>query len=359
MSQWLPLSPNLSPADKAVPSIAPIHSLEPTSKTTDPPTETQPQPQALPPPSADTYILGRDFRSASRLNYEHYLWHETLGYNLHPTIASSLPSSSTTTTTTLSESAKEEPSIRIADVACGTGIWLTRVAQSLPHAHLDGYDISLSQCPPRAWLPANTTLSEWDLFSPAPPQAEMLGRYDVVHVRLLLVVVRDEDPRPVIRSLLSLLKPGGYLQWDELNVSESYILRAERGGQGNGVAAVGQQQQQQQHEKGGAPVMEGMKAFLGGVGQWVRRLKEAMEECGMEEVKVWDVVEREDLARAFFDNHLAKDEEMAGWKFGGNETKEGRELLQRVWALWKESQGGTVIVSPKVVATGRKPLRLN
>lgn len=37
--------------------------------------------------SKDTYTLGRDFKSASRLNYQHYLWKEIFTYNLHPRIA--------------------------------------------------------------------------------------------------------------------------------------------------------------------------------------------------------------------------------------------------------------------------------
>ena len=65
--------------------------------------------------------------------------------------------------------------------------------------------------------------------------------FDVVHVRLITVVVRENDPRPILSSLAKLLskstlfqyvliceaqltrdyfchaEPGGYLQWDEVD----------------------------------------------------------------------------------------------------------------------------------------------
>ncbi|KAL9631339.1 MAG: hypothetical protein Q9164_005948 [Protoblastenia rupestris] len=278
-------------------------------------------------PPQDSYILARDFRSASRLNYEHYLWKETLGYNLHPLILNSLTPTANANGTT---AATTPPQPLIADIACGTAIWLRQVAQSLPHTQLHGFDISLAQCPPTQWLPSQITLREWDLFS-EPPE-DLLGHYDVIHVRLLLVVVRNEDSDPVLRQLLRLLKPGGYLQWDELDVSGSFILRAEEGVE--------------------APVMEGMLGALRQKAKWVDRLAERAEECGFVEGKMWRIVEKEELARAFFDNHLVKDEEMAGSMLNGK--MEGERLLGAVERMFEESKKGVVLCTPKVVCTARK-----
>ena len=145
---------------------------------------------------SDTYVLGRDFRSASRLNHQHYLWYETLHFNLHPTIQSIIfPNRN-------GVKAAETP-LRIADVACGSGAWLRSMAQELAQAELDGYDLSLAQCPPIQWLPGSIRLQEWNLFD--EPAAEMLGLYDIVHTRLIFTVVLNEDPRPIIRNLMRLL----------------------------------------------------------------------------------------------------------------------------------------------------------
>ena len=93
--------------------------------------------------------------------------------------------------------------IRIADIACGTGLWLYHVSQQFPHAQLDGYDISLAQCPPQQWLSSNICLREWDLF--AEPEPDILAACDVVHHQLLFVVVRDENPGPILENPKGLL----------------------------------------------------------------------------------------------------------------------------------------------------------
>ncbi|KAL6721257.1 hypothetical protein ACLMJK_000359 [Lecanora helva] len=291
------------------------------------PTTTSPQePTSQPHP----YVLARDFKSISRLNYEHYLWHSTLNYNLHPTITSHLQ---------LQSSSHPSP-LKIADIACGTGLWLTQVAHQYPHAECHGYDISLSQTPPAQWLPENIRLREWDLY--AEPEGDMLGVYDVVHVRLLFVVVRDGDPRPVIRSLKRLLKPGGWLQWDELDVGGSFVLDAA------GVEDAGGGEGKSERVPG---VMDEVVAALGKQGAWVKEWERNAMECGLVDGKLWRVEENRELAMAFFNNHLAKDEEMAEGRLAG--TEEGRRMIERTWKLYEESKRGVVICTPKVVCTAR------
>ena len=57
------------------------------------------------------------------------------------------------------------------------------------------------------------TLQQCDVFDSIP--SELHGQFDVVHVRTFCVVVRGGDPNPVAANLMKLLKPGGYVQWDE------------------------------------------------------------------------------------------------------------------------------------------------
>ena len=258
----------------------------------------------------DAYVLGRDFKSASRLNYQQYLWYETLHFDLHPTIQIKVPVSSTN---------KYDPQtaaspLIIADIACGSGAWLRSVARGLPQAELDGFDLSLAQCPPTQWLPGNIRLQEWNLFD--EPAVEMLGRYDVVHKRLIFTVVQDDDARPIIRNLTRLLKPGGWLQWDELDVEHSFLKRVDTGG------------------------------------KWVSQLTKSMAEGGLCDIALREFEEREDLAKAFFDNNLAKDEEMALNALNG--TEEGTRLQSHVMKMYEESMGGVVICTPKVVCIASK-----
>jgi hypothetical protein len=85
-------------------------------------------------------------------------------------------------------------------------------------------DISLSQVPPTEWLPDHVTARTLDIFAPVPE--DLRAKFDVVHVRLFLLVVRDNDPVPILSNLLKLLKPGGYLHWQEYDTSKTSVVVA-------------------------------------------------------------------------------------------------------------------------------------
>ncbi|KAI0421652.1 hypothetical protein F5X98DRAFT_361155 [Xylaria grammica] len=140
----------------------------------------------------------RDCDANSRLTAQHYLWKNLLGYLVYPDIPT------------------RGDDLKVADVATGNGIWLRDLAEDIPlSAELHGFDISLDQVGPRPWLQANLHMHTWDIFEEPPSQ--FCGFFDIVRVRLITVVVRNNDPRPVLKNLTKLLKPGGYLQWDEVD----------------------------------------------------------------------------------------------------------------------------------------------
>lgn len=49
--------------------------------------------------------------------------------------------------------------------------------------------------------------------------------YNLVHVRLLVMVLSGLDPLSVIRRLAQLVRPGGYLQWGELDCVNMHAKR--------------------------------------------------------------------------------------------------------------------------------------
>lgn len=149
------------------------------------------------------YILDRSHLSACRLNLQHYLWKEALGFTIEPRI--SLPENAT-----------------IADVGCGTGLWLLDAARLLPEAKLHGFDVDLSQAPHSTLLPPSIKLEKWNIFENIHPDWE--GKFDFVHVRLLVLVLSGEIKEPFLGRLLRLLKPGGHIQWDELDCHRTYIF---------------------------------------------------------------------------------------------------------------------------------------
>lgn len=82
-------------------------------------------------------------------------------------------------------------------------VWLTDLSSQLPAStQLDGFDIVISQAPPKDWLPANVTIRQWDIFTDVAE--EFVEKYDIVHVRLLVFVLKG-DPIPILRNLLKML----------------------------------------------------------------------------------------------------------------------------------------------------------
>jgi SAM-dependent methyltransferase len=279
--------------------------------------------------TTDNYALNRNYAAASRLNYQYYLWKATLAFSLHP----SIPILSSP--------------IRIAEVATGTAIWLQELATLLPTtAQLDGYDISLEQCPPRAWLPKNITLHEWDMFTDVPEH--LIGTYDVVHIRLVLLVVAAEKLEVLVRNLALLLRPGGWLQWDELWPGGSYIIHGKVPTEG-GVGA----------EISNTAAMETMRRFLTTLPDWMVTLHDTLMRNGFATAQVHHYKDPLGLARAFFDMYLTTDEEMAEATFGSVSSEQGHQTMHRVSELWRESRTGegAALCTPKVVIVAQKAVQ--
>ena len=86
-------------------------------------------------------------------------------------------------------------------------IWLLEAAKLLqsPSTTYRGFDISGSQFP--AEIPqgiGNIAFSEQDIVKPFP--AEHLGKYDLVHVRLLVQALKETDVQSAVRNVTALLR---------------------------------------------------------------------------------------------------------------------------------------------------------
>jgi len=121
-----------------------------------------------------------------RLIYQQTLWRLRYGWTLAPTIPLT-PSSQW----------------QIADVATGNAGWPLEMAGQYPESTYMGFDISTAQFPQKEALPSNVMLEEFDIYASIPER--LVGRFDVVHVQLLVAGVRDADPVPVLNQLLRML----------------------------------------------------------------------------------------------------------------------------------------------------------
>lgn len=163
--------------------------------------------------SADrnAYPLNRDVLASARLHLQHQVWVASLGYLLHPSIPVD------------QKDDKNDPII-IAEIGCGTGAFALQLSSHLPsnNHRIEAYDISLSQTPPSAFCPTSVTFNTLDIFAPIP--SDLVGIYDILCIRHFICVIQSGDPTTLLKQLLKLLKPGGYLQWQEWDISTNTLL---------------------------------------------------------------------------------------------------------------------------------------
>ncbi|KAL4972946.1 S-adenosyl-L-methionine-dependent methyltransferase [Aspergillus desertorum] len=117
---------------------------------------------------------------------------------------------------------------RVADIATGNGDWLfeLRKARKAPESESDsgttqskyhGFDISSSLFP-KLESAADIDFSVHDFYKPFPK--EHIGKYDLVHARHLVLAVKKSNLQTAVNNISSLLKPGGYIQWEEYDFAD-------------------------------------------------------------------------------------------------------------------------------------------
>ncbi|KAF2253607.1 hypothetical protein BU26DRAFT_560894 [Trematosphaeria pertusa] len=55
-----------------------------------------------------------------------------------------------------------------------------------------------------------------------PVPAHLAGQYDIVHIGRIFRYIQHENPSRLLENFTSLLKPGGYLCWDELDLGSEH-----------------------------------------------------------------------------------------------------------------------------------------
>jgi len=148
------------------------------------------------------YLLNNSGAGASaeedRLNFQHNILVRMTKGLLPADIEASLPANP-----------------RIADVGTGTGTWLRAAAARWPQARLDGFDLTPEHFPDAGSLPAGVTLHTHSQNVLARFPAEFEGAFDVAHVRLLMYGLRADEWDAAFANVVSLLRPGGWLLWEE------------------------------------------------------------------------------------------------------------------------------------------------
>lgn len=138
------------------------------------------------------YLLPKDAQEDRRLNYQHHVLYRTMSNHYFA------PLTQATITT-------------ILDVGTGTGIWPTEMAALFPHAQILGIDVALSSLPNP--LPRTCLFAEANILHglPFPDQ-----QFSFTHQRLLVAAIPAAHWPAVVRELVRVTRPGGWIELLEI-----------------------------------------------------------------------------------------------------------------------------------------------
>lgn len=276
------------------------------------------------------YMLDRNYTAASRLNFQFYLWKESFQFNLHPSIDLGPPGKT----------------VRIADLATGTAIWLCDLLRDPAMApytlQLDGLDVDLKNAPVPEWVAPSISLRQWNIFDEVPD--DLRGKYDVVHLRLLVLVVQESNPLPIIDKVFQLLKPGGYIQWDDLNYPDTIVAKPPTAQANNEPT----------------PACDAFVQFAqsNGRNDWVLDLPRSLTEGhgGFVNAELFHFVDRPELCKANGDQYILVLEEFAARLKSAGKVEEASRIYDMIVGLAEESRRGFHLSMPRVVCVAQKRL---
>ncbi|KAJ6130526.1 hypothetical protein N7512_003306 [Penicillium capsulatum] len=278
----------------------------------------------------------RNFRSSARLHLQHFLIQNTLGYLLEPAIEKSFVTS--------------PQSLKVADLACGNGIWLTELHSHFTKhnisAQLDGFDINPVNFPDAAYLPASVSLQQLDVLA-KPLPAHLIGVYDVVHIRAFVSVISASVLPTVLSIAWDLLKPGGFLQWEETR-ADRFIVES-TSPQVSKLAC-----------ESIVKVLQGGLQAKGIQNDWVDVLDTYINQFGFQDGRLLVQEKREQDYKGWTEDYLMVWEEVATF-FPPKSQAPNAPLSREAWVdLFekgvKETEQGVVVHQGRVItAVGQKP----
>ncbi|KAF7879458.1 hypothetical protein EAF04_000654 [Stromatinia cepivora] len=180
-------------------------------------------------------------------------------------------------------------------------------------------------------------MRHWDIFTDLPD--EMVGEFDYVHVRLLVLVLEGNN-QAFIQKLLRMLKPGGYLQWDELDCVNMHVKLPTSSPDIK------------------APALEKIRemSWANGRYDWTLKIPEFLTEAGFQDVRMQKFGDEDRLVRAFNEQHLLTMDE-----FASSLGRMGKRDVADTWyglieRAEKEAEMGAALCIPRIVCTARKGL---
>ena len=138
------------------------------------------------------YLLPKDALEDQRLNYQHHVLYKTTSNHY---LAPLTPGNVQT----------------ILDVGTGTGIWPVEMSTLFPQAHIIGVDVTFSSLPNP--LPTTCLFTHANILHglPFPDQ-----QFSFTHQRLLVAAIPVAQWPGVVRELVRVTRPGGWIELLEI-----------------------------------------------------------------------------------------------------------------------------------------------
>lgn len=170
-------------------------------------------------------------------------------------------------------------------------------------------------------------------------------------MRLVAVVVKDMQPARILANVAQLLKPGGYLQWEEHYSAEAKVVhgsewRAPAAGEFPGVDRLCRLMASPLHTSDGTQLLLGSR-------DWLTTLDRTMEDEGFEKVRRVVYPDAPVMGMFWNDIYVSSAEEFAMQMLHVDPDLR-RELQEMIGQIEKEKREGAWLSNPKAVFLGRR-----
>lgn len=170
-------------------------------------------------------------------------------------------------------------------------------------------------------------------------------------MRLVAVVVKDMQPSRILANVSQLLKPGGYLQWEEHYTADARTVLGSAWeepapGKFPGVDRLCRLMSDR------LSTSDGSRQLLGSR-DWLKTLDRTMEEGGFEEVKRVVYPDSPLMGMFWNDVYVSSTEEFAQQMLKVDPDL-GKELEEMIKRVEKEKRDGAWLSNPKAVFLGRR-----
>lgn len=171
-------------------------------------------------------------------------------------------------------------------------------------------------------------------------------------MRLIAVVVKDAQPARILANVAQLLKPGGYLQWEEHYTPETRVVHGSDWGTVPTPAEFPGVQRLCRMMADSLHMSDGSKLLLGSR-DWLATLDRTMEDGGFEEVRKVVYPDAPVMGMFWNDVYVASAEEFAQQMLRMDPSL-GKELQEMIERVEKEKRQGAWLSNPKAVFLGKR-----